>query len=148
MAYQLHFIRERWSEFFKNLFNFGLLTETIPESWKGSILHQIYKDGSHSSSDSYLLIALLDTDCKYFARLLLIDLEKWATKEKCIPFNQTGFKAKSSTADNLTSLDILMEKAITRRQLLYTCFIDFTNACDHLNRDLQWKKTSFVEDPS
>lgn len=119
-----------------------------PDSWKGAIVHPMYKKGPYRNSDSYCMITLLNKVAKIVAGPLLEEVESWAMKTNLIPLNQTGFCQTSSTVDNLAALAMLTEKNTRKKLYLYTCIVDPTKAFDSVNRNCLWRKLAEWNIPS
>ncbi|KAJ1124523.1 hypothetical protein NDU88_002974, partial [Pleurodeles waltl] len=131
---------ERWANFLAAMFNDVITTGIVPASWKGSIIHPIYKGGSALSSSNYRLIALLDVDLKYFSCCVLKHLEAWITENNILPFNQTGFTKHQGTLTNLMGLGLIINRAKAKGTPTYLCFVDFKAAFDCVSRGKMWAK--------
>ncbi|KAJ1153638.1 hypothetical protein NDU88_006397 [Pleurodeles waltl] len=75
------------------LFNDLQGTTGLPDEWKGSIIHPIYKVGNPANPSNYRLIALIDMEAKLYASCLLQQLAEWIHDRQFIPQCQTGFRA-------------------------------------------------------
>ena len=100
-----------WAQYLTKLFNACVVSDSIPESWHGSILVPILKGGDPRVPSNYRLIALLDLDAKLYARVLLGELEAWVAESDILSFAQTGFRQGASTIDSIIALSFIREQA-------------------------------------
>ena len=65
--------------------------------------------------------------CSLLNNRMLVQIRQWNLINK----NQTGFKEKHRTADNLLTLKNVVKKYVAiRKGKLYACFVDFKKAYD------------------
>ena len=74
---------------------------------------------------------------KIFADIVLQRLKRLA--ELVYPESQSGYGDGRGTIDGIFILRQMMEKCRKQRQHLHIAFIDFTKACDCVNRELLFK---------
>ena len=130
-----------WAPILTRLYNACFSLSVVPESWRGSTLCPIYKQGDTLDPANYRMIALLDVEGKGFADNLLDDLEKWVETNKILPFTQNGFRSRSSTLDNIITLAYLAYKARQPKSPpLFCCLVDYSAAFDRVNRNKLWAK--------
>ena len=139
--------REYWSRELSLLFSEVMAFNQVPRSWKGSILTPIYKAGSKDKASNYRLIALLDNEAKYFASLLLKDLNAWAENKHILAKNQTGFIRKVGTTTNIMALSFLIDQTREKGLQLHLCFVDYKSAFDKVQRGVLWDKLKSYEIP-
>ena len=73
--------------------------------------------------------------------MLLGRLENYILENKLISPNQIGFQKVHRTADHVFVLSSIINKFVkTEKKKLYTAFIDFRKAYDHINRTLLFLK--------
>ena len=101
----------------KALFDVIWRKKEVPADWRRQILIPVHKKGSHTVCDNYHGIALLSIPSKVFSRVILNGLKPWA--EDCLSEGQCGFCMGGGCADQLFTLQILMEKAKEYHQSLY-----------------------------
>jgi sorting nexin-29 len=106
--------------------------EKIPEEWKLGIIHPIYKKGDKMQCDNYRGITLLNVAYKIFTPLIHKRLSEKA--EGKIGDYQMGFRANSSTIDNIHIIRQIFEKCCEFGIELHNIFVDFKMAFDNLNR--------------
>lgn len=138
---------EYWAAVFRPMFEKILQSSTIPPSWRGAIISPIFKKGGRNDPRSYRLIALLDNEAKYYAGLLLQELTSWVEDTTAIPYNQTSFCKNMGTTTNILALSLLIDSALAAKQPLYLCYIDYSSAFDHVNRNLLWQKLKKLKIP-
>ena len=100
----------------------------------------IYKKGDSKVPSNYRRIVLVSCFGKIFTRIVNERLKKWAIENDVISDAQFGFKADYSTVDAIFILESLIHRAISCKQKLYTCFIDFKRAFDSVYRNGLWYK--------
>ena len=112
-----------------------------PSVWATNILKTILKKGIASDPDNYRGIAIGSCIAKLFSLVLLGRLEKFVFENKLISQNQIGFKKGHRTADHVFVLSTIINKIVkVEKKRLYTAFIDFRKAYDHINRTLLFTK--------
>ncbi|KAJ1138651.1 hypothetical protein NDU88_005032, partial [Pleurodeles waltl] len=119
-----------WAYYLALLFNDLRDTTGLPDAWKGSIIHPIYKAGNPTNSSNYMLIALIDVEAKLYTSCLLQQLVEWIHDGQLIPQCQTGFRAGMGASTNLATLALLENKARLKKKRLLSCFIDLKAAFD------------------
>ncbi|KAJ1114662.1 hypothetical protein NDU88_002897 [Pleurodeles waltl] len=90
-----------WAYYLALLFNVLRGTTGVPDAWKGSIIHPIYKAANPANPSNYRLIALIDVEAKLYASCLLQPLAEWIHDRQLIPQCQTGFRAGMGASTNL-----------------------------------------------
>ncbi len=100
-----------------------------PVQWLTTILAAIGKRGKDlSDPESYRTIGLESCLVKFLTLLIDRRFRAWAETRGCLPPSQNGFRTKHRTSNNAFVLRSAIEKAASKGQLLYTCFIDLRNA--------------------
>lgn len=51
------------------------------------------------------------------------------------------------TTTNILALSLLIDSALAAKQPLYLCYIDYSSAFDHVNRNLLWQKLKKLKIP-
>ena len=106
---------------------------TVPQEMRDATIVTLYKNkGDRSDCNNYKSISLLSIVGKAFARVLLIRLQKLASR--VYPESQCGFRAGRSTIDMIFSVRQLQEKCREQGMPLYVAFIDLTKAFDLVSR--------------
>ncbi|KAK7102272.1 hypothetical protein V1264_020516 [Littorina saxatilis] len=105
----------------------------VPHDMRDSNIVTLYKNkGDRSDCNNHRDISLLSVVGKWFARVVLSRLQKFA--DRVYPESQCGFRSERSTIDMIVSLRQLQEKCREQRQPLYIAFIDLTKAFDLVSR--------------
>jgi sorting nexin-29 len=113
-------------------------TEQIPTDWKCSIICPVYKNkGDKLSCQNYSGISLLCTCYKVFTTVLKNKLETYA--EQLIGAYQAGFRKRKSTADQLFTVRLILEKFWEYKIDVHQIFVDFKQAHDEINREKLYK---------
>ncbi|PSR99181.1 hypothetical protein PHLCEN_2v4184 [Hermanssonia centrifuga] len=112
-----------------------------PVQWLTTILAAIGKRGKDlSDPESYQTIGLESCLVKFLTLLIDCWFRAWAETRGCLPPSQNGFRTKHRTSNNAFVLRSAIEKAASKGQLLYTCFIDLRNAFPSVDQPTLWRK--------
>ena len=112
-----------------------------PRAWGLNYLKTLLKKGSATDPDNFRGIAIGSCIAKLFSLVLLGRLEKYIEENKLISPNQIGFQKGHRTADHVFVLSTIINKIVkTEKKRLYTAFVDFRKAYDHINRTLLFLK--------
>ena len=80
--------------------------EYIPSEWREGILVKLAKKGDHSLCKNYREIMLQSTAGKVLNRIILERMRE--AVDKILRENQVGFRPSKSTADQITTLRIIV----------------------------------------
>lgn len=120
------------------LFNTCFGRGEVPSDFKKAVIVPVYKGkGSKSECQNYRGISLLSVVGKLYGRLLInrvIDI----TKDQLWDV-QSGFMPGRSCADQIFSLQQIVEKALAVNKKVYCAFVDFEKAYDSIDRDILWQ---------
>ena len=78
--------------------------------------------------------------CKMYADVLNKRLLKWLECNNKICDEQNGFRPKRSCEDHIYTLHSIIKSSLAENKQIYSCFIDFSQALDHINRNNLWFK--------
>ena len=110
-------------------------TGKSPDDGTQSTFVPLYKKRDPSVGANYRTISLI-----FHASKSKVILGRITPKTEFeVAEEQAGFGPQRGTHNHLCSLRILTEKARSRRQPLYMCFVDFEKAFDKVNRKKLWK---------
>lgn len=125
-----------WTSLFNECFRQG----KIPDRWRESSIHMLYKGkGPKDSPDSYRGIALECNPFKVLSRILLNRITPQAMPY--IPEQQFGFIAGRSTTQSIERvLDTIWEATATAGGYIYAIFIDYVKAFDGVDRTIMVDK--------
>ena len=111
--------------------NLCLKKSLIPKSWCLDLLNPIHKEGSKDDPNNYRGICISSALLKIICSLLNNRILLQVKQRKLINKNQTGFKEKHRTSDNLLTLKTVIKKYVTiGKGKIYACFVDFKKAYD------------------
>ena len=114
-----------------NFLNTCFKKSLIPKSWCLDLINPLHKEGNKDDPNNYrglcISSVLLKIICSLLNNRILIQVKQ----RNLINKNQTGFKEKHRTADNLLTLKNVVKKYVTiGKGKLYACFVDFKKAYD------------------
>ena len=103
----------------------------IPKYWCLDLITPLHKEGSKDDPNNYRGICISSALLKIICSLLNNRILLQTKQRNLINKNQTGFKEKHRTADNLLTLKNVVKKYVTiGKGKLYACFVDFKKAYD------------------
>ena len=128
-------------ELVNRLYNECLAKGVYP--WNTTIITPLHKKGDIYNPDNYRAIAVGSNLGKLFSIIMLQRLTEFRRIECPDTENQLGFCQGAQTADHLLALQTCIEKYVkTRKERLYTCFVDFKKAFDTICREALLHKLS------
>uniref|UniRef100_A0A7M5TPX5 Reverse transcriptase domain-containing protein n=1 Tax=Clytia hemisphaerica TaxID=252671 RepID=A0A7M5TPX5_9CNID len=108
----------------------------FPKRWKEGKVIMLYKNkGAKNDTKNYRPITLLNQFGKLFEKTLEIKIRKWAEENNKINKEQSGFRKKRNTNDQLYLLTQKIYEAFNRKSGIDAIFIDFEKCFDKI-----WKK--------
>jgi hypothetical protein len=115
----------------------------IPAVWKQARITPIFKDGDPTDPGRYRMIAVNCVLYRLFANVLRHLVTEWCKVTKAVPDTQFGFFPGRSTFHPC----LILHHAVHARwqshrgeaKRLYTAFIDFSQAYDHVRRSALWQ---------
>ena len=123
------------------LFNSILDTGYMPESWLIGAIKPIYKGkGSPCDPGNYRPITILSCLGKLFTAVLNTRITKFLEENDIINENQAGFRKRFSCFDHIFTLNTLINILKNKKQKLFCCFVDFSQAFDKVWRIGLWSK--------
>ena len=122
------------------LFNIILSSAIYPQDWCVGLIIPIHKKGDKSNVENYRGITLLSSLSKLFTSILNQRLYEYLLDQKILKTEQFGFRKGYSTIDSIFTLKSLVDKHVKskpnkKRNLLFTCFVDFSKAFDRIPRE-------------
>jgi hypothetical protein len=113
------------------LFNLSLINEKIPKNWSLSYVTMIPKKSDDKSDPgNYRPISLTSCLGKLCERLILIRLEKFLRKNNIIIKQQSGFRTKRQTSDNIVFLTQKIKESFNNGKKVTVLFFDIAKAFD------------------
>ena len=127
------------------LFNRILSSGKYPTLWSFGLIVPIHKKDDRSKVENYRGITLLSALGKLFTSILNDRLYDYMTKKGVLKVEQGGFKKRHGTVDSIFILKTLIDKFVKskpqkRRNLLFSCFVDFRKAFDRIPRQKLFEK--------
>ena len=131
------------------LFNRILSTGKYPLIWSFGLIVPVHKKDDPSKVENYRGITLLSSLSKLFTTILNNRLYDYATKKGILKDEQGGFRKMHGTVDSLFILKMLIDKYVKskpqrQRNLLFSCFVDFSKAFDTVPRKKLFDKLRTV----
>ncbi|KIJ26162.1 hypothetical protein M422DRAFT_236637, partial [Sphaerobolus stellatus SS14] len=82
------------------------------------------------------------SSCTMLKLITLIDrrIRDWLEPEGLLPPSQNGFRAKYRTCNNTFILCCLIDKSVATNSVIFTVFVDLTNAFPSTHRATLWRK--------
>ena len=112
-------IPEELRKLLLSLFNSCLRLGKLPSSWKLSEITMISKKGCDKTSlNGYRLISILLRISRLFERLMLRRLIRFLNRKKILITQQSGFRNKRQTTDNLFFLTQKVQKGFVTKTIL------------------------------
>ena len=124
------------------IYNKILLHNTIPTSFKKSILMPLFKKGDPSIPSNYRGLSLTDAISKIFNMILLNRLTFWIERFNILNEFQAGFRKNYSTVDNIFNLTNIVELNKAQGKKTFAFFVDFSCAFDTIPRNCLFYKLS------
>lgn len=119
------------------LFNYSILTSSVPIEWKTAVVTPLYKKkGSNDDLNNYRAISILPPIAKLFEKLIHKQILDYLNKSKIISSNQHGFRANHSCESALHEIISEINKIKSKRLIGLLLFIDFKKAFDTVDSRL------------
>ena len=113
------------------IFNHIWLTQDFSTSWNTAIIIPVPKPGKVlSDPGSYRPIARTSCLCKTMERMVNSRLTWYLERHMIITKDQSGFRRRRSTVDNLVTLETSIRDAFIGRKYLVSIFFDLEKAYD------------------
>jgi len=106
----------------------------IPKDWNHAIIIPILKPTKDPSlPGSYRPISLTSAICKIMEKMVANRLQWYTEKNNLLTKDQTGFRKRRSTSDQIVRLQDSILKKLKMKQHVLALFIDFERAYDMLH---------------
>ena len=126
----LLYLSETISPILTKLFNSCLGVGYFPTAFKVAKVTMIPKKGVSKSIDNFRPISLLSTIGKLFESVIASRIYNWAENHEKINPEQSGFRKRRSTNDQLFLLTQAVRQNFNRKRQTDAVFIDFAKAFD------------------
>ncbi|KAJ9505081.1 hypothetical protein QJQ45_013628 [Haematococcus lacustris] len=124
-------------------FHSMMRTGNIPAAWKVARISPLFKDTDPTDPNKYRMLAVSSVLYRLYANVLRHVLTAWCMTHKVLPAEQFGFIPGRSTMQPMFILRHLVHaqkaSADAKHRKLYTAFIDFKQAYDHIPRQQLWE---------
>ncbi|KAJ9519854.1 hypothetical protein QJQ45_014577, partial [Haematococcus lacustris] len=124
-------------------FHSMMRTGCIPAAWKVARISPLFKDTDPTDPNKYRMLAVISVLYRLYANVLRHVLTAWCMTHKVLPAEQFGFIPGRSTMQPMFILRHLVHaqkaSADAKHRKLYTAFIDFKQAYDHIPRQQLWE---------
>lgn len=104
--------------------------EGWPNSWKEGIIISIVKKGDEKKKSDYRVVTLMPTLYKVYMMILVKKIEEEIENKRIVPHNQTGFRKKMGTMDNVYVFNYLINRQLGKGKKLVVMFVDLKAAFD------------------
>ena len=120
---------------YRQLFNRILLNGQFPDCWRNNLIKPLHKGGDSSDPSNYRGIAMSSCLSKLFCKIMDSRLQAYLEEYDIINRCQIGFRPKFRTSDHILVLTSIINKFVSKKKYLFTCFIDLKKAFDTVWRD-------------
>ena len=132
----IKYLEPSLSKILQKIFNSCYEIGYFPKRWKEGKVIMLYKNkGQKNDSKNYRPITLLNQFGKIFEKTIEQKIRSWAEENNKINLEQSGFRKKRSTNDQLFLLTQQIFEAFNRKSGIDAIFIDFEKCFDKI-----WKK--------
>ena len=122
------------------ILNSCLTTCEFPASWKHSIVHPIYKSGSHSSASNYRPISIVPAFAKLVEKVAQQQLYTYMSGNHLLSSSQHGFRSCHSTETALVTVSDHILAASDRQELTLLCLLDLSKCFDVIDHSMLLSK--------
>ena len=112
-------------------------TKKIPNHWKTSLIHPLFKKGDKKDVNNYRGISLLPVPYKILSKSLLNRVSP--IMEERLGEYQAGFRPGRSCAEQIFNLKTTVNYLSARNKKFFITFIDFKKAYDSIDRETLFK---------
>ena len=112
--------------------------EVPQQQWKDAIAMAFHNKKDRIDCSNYMGTSLVAHADEILLEIIACHLSDYYERVRILPEKQSGFRPNRSSTDYDIMFLILrlQELALKKRCPLYTCFIDFIEACNSVNRTL------------
>ena len=126
---------------YTNLFNYCIVTNTIPDEWKSAVVTPLFKNkGSKTEMKNYRAISVLSPISKVFERLLSNQITRYFESNNLFYSGQHGFRRHHSCETALHELISDLNSSKDKKLISLLFFIDFRQAFDCVDSSLLLSK--------
>ena len=123
-----------------HIINTCLIQSDIPDSWKHSIVHPLFKSGNPSDPANFRPISLVPVIMKVVERIVHQQLYVYLSHNHLLASSQHGFRPRHSTETALLSVTDHILAATDRGEISMLCLLDLSKCFDVIDHDLLMQK--------
>jgi hypothetical protein len=126
---------------YTKLFNYCIVTKSIPDDWKSAIVTPLFKNkGESTDLNNYRGISVLSPISKIFEKILASQISNYFEENKLFTIHQHGFRKSHSCEMALHELISDLNSARDKKLTTLLLFIDFKKAFDTVDYSLLLSK--------
>jgi hypothetical protein len=119
----------------------------FPSIWLDTVFFFLHKKGPVADPSNYRSLAIENPFLKIFTSLIHHRLSNFAESSSLLPDFQFGFRSGHSTTSAILLLQNAINKSLSAKQKVFSCFVDFKKAFDLVNRTKLFEKLQFFGIP-
>ena len=123
-----------------HIINACLIQSDIPDSWKHSIVHPLFKSGNPSDPANFRPISLVPVIMKVVERIVHQQLYTYLSHNHLLASSQHGFRPRHSTETALLSVTERILAATDRGEISMLCLLDLSKCFDVIDHELLMQK--------
>ena len=123
-----------------HIINACITHSDIPDSWKHSTVHPIFKSGNPSDPTNFRPISLVPVIMKIAERIVHQQLYHYLSSNHLLASSQHGFRPRHSTETALLSVTDRILTATDRGEISILCLIDLSKCFDVIDHELLIQK--------
>ena len=123
-----------------HIINTCLIQSDIPDSWKHSIVHPLFKSGNPSDPANFRPISLVPVIMKVVERIVHQQLYIYLSHNHLLASSQHGFRPRHSTETALLSVTERILAATDRGEISMLCLLDLSKCFDVIDHELLMQK--------
>ena len=119
-----------------HIINTCITRSDIPDQWKHSIVHPIFKSGNPSDPTNFRPISLVPVIMKVVERVVHQQLYHYLSQNHLLACTQHGFRPRHSTETALLSVTDRILAATDRGEVSMLCLVDLSKCFDVIDHEL------------
>ena len=123
-----------------HIINTCITKSDIPDQWKHSIIHPIFKSGNPSDPANFRPISLVPVIMKIVERVIHQQLYRYLSYNHLLASTQHGFRPRHSTETALLSVTDHILAATDRGDVSILCLLDLSKCFDVIDHELLLSK--------
>ena len=123
-----------------HIVNSSILSHTVPDSWKLTMVHPIPKASKSDDFSRYRPISILTTIAKITERIVSEQLYSYFNTNHLFSPNQHGFRTNHSTDTALLTLNDHVFRSMDQREITLLCLLDCSRCFDCIPHETLLRK--------